>query len=128
MNPVLAAAKCFVALQLLLLCHSSFILAFMGSATLNRGCQTTTTRNDAPLFASILENGKQEDTTSMTRSPGRLAAILFTAATLCFSPPAALADEYGVEKEAPTLFTGETVLVSPAKKQRVFDSAVLGFV
>jgi len=33
-----------------------------------------------------------------------------TAAVILTSSPV-LADEYGVEKEAPTLFTGETVLV-----------------
>jgi transposase len=48
-----------------------------------------------------------------------LAALVFTA-----SP--ALADEYGVEREAPTLFTGETILVSlhfrqhPVKKGSKF--------
>jgi hypothetical protein len=41
----------------------------------------------------------------------RMAVSAMLVATMIFSPIPAFADEYGVEKEAPTLFTGETVEV-----------------
>lgn len=42
--------------------------------------------------------------------PAAIAAVIFSTTTPAF------ADEYGVEKEAPTLFTGETVMVGKRVK------------
>jgi hypothetical protein len=45
---------------------------------------------------------------------GRIAtSALLLGSLLMSSVPAAYADEYGRETEAPTMFTGETTMVSP---------------
>jgi hypothetical protein len=45
---------------------------------------------------------------------GKLVASVFLASTIVIGAPAALADEIGVERDAPTLFTGENVMVGSA--------------
>jgi hypothetical protein len=42
---------------------------------------------------------------------GKLVASVFLASTIVIGAPAALADEIGVERDAPTLFTGENVMI-----------------
>ena len=45
-----------------------------------------------------------------TMKPGQIAASVVLISSMMFGP-SAFADEIGVEKDAPTLFTGETVMV-----------------
>jgi hypothetical protein len=40
-----------------------------------------------------------------------MGSALLIASLVTTTPPMALADEYGVETEAPTFFTGESIMV-----------------
>lgn len=56
-------------------------------------------------------NGSSNRLHDQGNNAGRMAVSAMLLATMILSPVPAFADEYGVEKEAPTLFTGETVEV-----------------
>ena len=59
-------------------------------------------------------------------SSALVAASIF-AASAAGMPSAAIADEYGVEKEAPTLFTGESVMVSTVATATVATQGLIHF-
>lgn len=55
--------------------------------------------------------GAHKDDVNISDSLAKIATAAVVSASLLF-PGQALADEYGREVEAPTLFTGETTMVS----------------
>jgi len=82
-------ARRWTAALLLSCCFSSGVIAFTATTT-NSNARTTTTQLNA-------------------NNLGKIMASALLVSTALASP--VLADEYGVETEAPTLFTGETVMV-----------------
>ena len=93
---------CIVAVALVSTCNS-------GSSFFTFGYSTTPRKH---RFSP-----PQDNWSAAVPKPAQVVASVALVASLSFSSPV-FADEIGVEKDAPTLFTGETVMVSKQMPRR----------
>ena len=90
------------------------ILLMNGSASGFTSSRTTTPINIRSNVIMCLSAQKQQHPSEEWTKKFVTSAILMSTlviGSIATTMPAALADEYGVETEAPTLFTGESVMV-----------------
>lgn len=89
------------------------ILLMNGSASGFTSSRTTTPiniRSNVIMLLAQKQHHHSEEWTKKFVTSAILVSTLVIGSTTA-TMPAALADEYGVETEAPTLFTGESVMV-----------------
>ena len=78
-----------------------------GFTTTTTSCSSIHIRSNVILSAQQQQPHKSDEWTKFVASTILLSTLVLGSSTMM----PALADEYGVETEAPTLFTGESVMV-----------------
>jgi hypothetical protein len=108
----MALHRSWVVAALILLCNTVAVHSFSGVNIASRSRLNVQTSTCARMSAASSDD-KSLDLEQTLR--GFVIASAFAVTTfsgIVGMPQSALADEYGVERDAPTLFTGETVMVS----------------
>jgi hypothetical protein len=102
-------------MRLLSLLFVSTVIASRGAHSFSLGlpsrCRTCANQRQSVTVVTHAESSKQPPTSRNKFEYSKIIGSAFLIGSLAFGGRPVLADEIGVEKEAPTVFTGESVMV-----------------